>query len=443
MTGSEQSIQLSATAGDRQTVRKKPELLAPAKDPEVLRTAVRYGADAVYIGGEAYSLRAKARNFSREEMADSIDWAHENGACVYVTANIYAHESDLEGAEAYFRELREMRPDALLISDPGMFLLARQYCPEIPVHISTQANNTNHMTFRFWYDQGVRRVVCARELSLAEISRIRREIPEDCEIEAFVHGSMCISYSGRCLLSSYLAGRDANRGACAHPCRWQYALVEETRPGLYLPVEENDRGTYIMNGGDLCMLGHVPELMEAGIDCFKIEGRMKNALYVAQTVGAYRRAIDLCTGGDLEGYRRELPALEQQLRRCTWRKFTTGFYFGRPGREEMVYDSNSYTEGAVWMGIVEEPHVTDAGVTFKLKQRNKFSVGERLTALLQGGGEIDLEIAGIRDAEGTAMESAPHPGQLVEVTAGVPAGREGLLRRGDILRRDATGDLTV
>ena len=416
---------------------RRPELLAPAKDPEVLRTAVRYGADAVYIGGEAYSLRAKARNFSQKEMAESIQWAHERGARVYVTANIYAHESDLDGAEDYFAQLREMRPDALLIADPGMFTLARAICPEIPVHISTQANNTNHLTFRFWYGQGVRRIVCARELSLQEIARIRREVPEDCEIEAFVHGSMCISYSGRCLLSSYLAGRDANRGACTHPCRWQYALVEEKRPGLYLPVEENDRGTYIMNGGDLCMIGHVPALIGAGIDCFKIEGRMKNALYTAAAVSASRRAIDLCAAGDIETYERELPALEQRLRSCTWRRFTTGFYFGRPDEEAMVYDSNTYTEGAVWMGIADSvrPGADERQVLFTLKQRNKFTVGETLTAFLQGGGELSLRITGITDPEGQAVESAPHPGQILEVQAEVPAGAARKLREGDILLR--------
>lgn len=427
--------------------RIRPELLAPAKDPEVLRTAVLYGADAVYLGGEAYSLRAKARNFSPDEMAESIRWAHGRGVKVYVTANIYAHENDLDGAAQYFESLRELRPDALLIADPGMFLLARQHCPEIPVHISTQANNTNHLTFRFWYEQGVRRIVCARELSLAEIARIRREIPEDCEIETFIHGSMCISYSGRCLLSSYLTGRDANRGACTHPCRWQYALTEESRPGLYLPVEENERGTYILNGGDLCMIAHIPALMEAGINCFKIEGRMKNALYVAETVSAYRRAIDLCAAGRTEEYLAELPMLEARLHRCTWRRFTTGFYFGRPGPEEMVYGSNTYTEGAVWMGIIGEiPTGDSAGsgpesstgreVLFSLKQRNKFSVGETLTALLQDGGELPLRITGIRDSEGNAMESAPHPGQALTVLAEMPAGAEGKLREGDILRRD-------
>ena len=222
---------------------RRPELLLPAKDLEVLKTAVRYGADAVYIGGEAYGLRAKARNFSRDDMAEGIRYAHEHGVKVFVTANILAHNSDLAGAEQYFGQLAELGPDAILVADPGMFMLARKACPNIPIHISTQANNTNYGTFNFWFEMGAERVVCARELSLIEIAQIRREIPEDREIEAFVHGAMCISYSGRCLLSNYFTGRDANRGACTHPCRWKYAVMEESRPGVYLPVEENERGT--------------------------------------------------------------------------------------------------------------------------------------------------------------------------------------------------------
>ena len=248
---------------------KRPELLLPAKDLEVLRTAVRYGADAVYIGGEAYGLRAKARNFSPAEMAEGIRYAHEHGVKVFVTANILAHNGDLSGAEQYFGELAQMKPDAVLVADPGMFVLARKRCPDVPVHISTQANNTNYGTFNFWFAQGAERVVCARELGLKEIAEIRKNIPEDREIEAFVHGAMCISYSGRCLLSNYFTGRDANRGACTHPCRWKYAVMEESRPGVYLPVEENERGTFVFNSRDLCMIDHIPDLLAAGVDSFK------------------------------------------------------------------------------------------------------------------------------------------------------------------------------
>ncbi len=256
----------------------RPELLVPASSLEVLKTAVIFGADAVYIGGEAFGLRAKAKNFSRQDMAEGIRFAHERDVKVYVTANILAHNDDLEGARAYFSELKEMEPDALIISDPGMFMIAREVCPEIEIHISTQANNTNYQTYRFWHQQGAKRVVSARELSLAEIRQIRDNIPEGMEIESFIHGAMCISYSGRCLLSNYFTGRDANQGACTHPCRWKYAVVEETRPGEYLPVYENERGTYIFNSKDLCMVEHIPELVAAGIDSLKIEGRMKTAL---------------------------------------------------------------------------------------------------------------------------------------------------------------------
>ena len=270
----------------------KPELLVPASSLEVLQTAVIFGADAVYIGGEAFGLRAKAKNFSPEEMASGIAFAHEHQVRVYVTANILAHNGDLDGAAQYFKELKEMKPDALIISDPGMFMLAKEICPEIELHISTQANNTNYGTYRFWWQQGAKRVVSARELSLAEIKQIRENIPDDMEIETFIHGAMCISYSGRCLLSNYFTGRDANQGACTHPCRWKYAVVEEKRPGEYLPVYENERGTYIFNSKDLCMIEHIPDLVDAGIDSFKIEVRMKTALYVATVARTYRRAID-------------------------------------------------------------------------------------------------------------------------------------------------------
>ena len=292
---------------------RKTELLLPAKDLEVLKTAVRYGADAVYIGGEAYGLRAKARNFSPREMEEGIRFAHERGVKVYVTANILAHNADLTGAEQYFGELAKIGPDAILVADPGMFMLARKACPNIPIHISTQANNTNYGTFNFWFEMGAERVVCARELRLVEIAQIREHIPQDKEIEAFVHGAMCISYSGRCLLSNYFTGRDANHGACTHPCRWKYAVMEESRPGVYLPVEENERGTFVFNSRDLCMIEHIPDLLRAGVDSLKIEGRMKTALYVASVARAYRQALD-----DYEGSR-QVSTTEDRMKRpwCT------------------------------------------------------------------------------------------------------------------------------
>ena len=297
-------------------MRRHPELLVPASSLEVLKTAVNFGADAVYIGGEAFGLRAKAKNFSMEEMAEGIRYAHERGVKVYVTANILAHNYDLEGVRQYFRELREIQPDALIIADPGVFEIAKEICPEIQRHISTQANNTNYGTYLFWYRQGASRVVSARELSLREIREIREHIPEKLEIETFVHGAMCISYSGRCLLSSYFTGRDANRGACTHPCRWKYAVVEETRPGEYLPVYENERGTFIFNSKDLCMIEHIPELLEAGIDSLKIEGRMKTALYVATVARTYRKAIDDYQK-DPALYRKNMDWYREQIASCT------------------------------------------------------------------------------------------------------------------------------
>ena len=286
--------------------RKKPEVLAPASSLEVLKTAVYYGADAVYIGGEMYGLRAKAKNFSKEDMAEGIRFAHEHGKKVYVTANITAHDRDLEGVQKYFEELKEIGPDALIISDPGVFQIATEICPEIDIHISTQANNVNYRTFQFWHKLGATRVVTARELSIKEIADIDAHIPEDLEIETFVHGAMCISYSGRCLLSNYFTGRDANLGACTHPCRWKYYIMEENRPGEYLPVEENERGTYIFNSKDLCMIEHIPELVEAGVDSFKIEGRMKTALYVAVVARTYRQAVDDYFE-DPEKYKKNIP----------------------------------------------------------------------------------------------------------------------------------------
>ena len=332
---------------------RKPELLIPASSLEVLKTAVIFGADAVYIGGEAFGLRAKAKNFSMEEMRAGIAFAHEHGVKVYVTANILAHNYDLAGVEEYFKELKEIRPDALIIADPGVFRIAKRVCPEIEIHISTQANNTNYETYRFWHELGAKRVVSARELSLKEIRELRANIPEELEIETFVHGAMCISYSGRCLLSNYFTGRDANQGACTHPCRWKYAVVEETRPGQYLPVYENERGTYIFNSKDLCMIGHIPDLMEAGIDSFKIEGRMKTALYVATVARTYRKAIDDYLESPAK-YEENMPWYRQQIASCTYRQFTTGFFYGKPDESTQIYDNNTYVKEYTYLGIVEE-----------------------------------------------------------------------------------------
>lgn len=391
---------------------RKPELLVPASSLEVLKTAVIFGADAVYIGGEAFGLRAKAKNFGPEDMKEGIRFAHEHGVKVYVTANILAHNADLSGAYAYFRELKEMGPDALIISDPGMFTIAKEVCPEIEIHISTQANNTNYLTYRFWWNQGAARVVSARELSLEEIKEIRANIPEEMEIETFIHGAMCISYSGRCLLSNYFTGRDANQGACTHPCRWKYAVVEEKRPGEYLPVYENERGTYIFNSKDLCMIEYIPELIEAGIDSFKIEGRMKTALYVAAVARTYRRAIDDYLESP-EKYRANMEWYKAEIAKCTYRQFTTGFFFGKPTEETQIYDNNTYKTEYTYLGICEE---TDEKGRVRIEQRNKFSVGEQIEVMKPDGTNDFVSVLSIENEDGEKMESAPHPKQKLWLT---------------------------
>lgn len=388
---------------------RNTELLIPASSLEVLKTAVLYGADAVYIGGEMYGLRAKARNFSMEDMAEGIRFAHQRGVKVYVTANIVAHNGDLEGIRKYFHELKELGenavPDALIISDPGVFMIAREVCPEIDIHISTQANSTNYGTYNFWYDQGATRVVAARELSMRELAQIRTEIPEDMEIEAFVHGAMCISHSGRCLLSSYFTGRNANRGACTHPCRWKYYVMEETRPGDYMPVEETERGTYIFNSRDLCMIEHIPDLLEAGVDSLKIEGRMKTALYVAAVTRTYRKAIDDYKK-DSALYEENLPWYRTEIAKCTYRQFTTGFYYGPTDEHAQIYDANTYIKEYTYIGIVQK---TDQDNWSMIYQRNKFSVGEEIEVMIPGGDNLNLKVLAMADEDREPIESAPHP----------------------------------
>lgn len=403
---------------------KAPELLVPAGSLEVLKIAVVFGADAVYIGGEAFGLRAKARNFSREDMEEGISFAHAHGVKVYVTANILAHNEDLPGVREYFLELKEIKPDALIISDPGVFQIAREICPEIEVHISTQANNTNYGTYLFWHSLGASRVVSARELSLKEIRDIREHIPKELEIETFIHGAMCISYSGRCLLSNYLTGRDANQGSCTHPCRWKYSIMEEQRPGEYMPVFENERGTFIFNSKDLCMIEHVPELIEAGIDSFKIEGRMKTALYVATVARTYRRAIDdFMESGEL--YEKNMPWYKSQISNCTYRQFTTGFFFGKPSEEAQIYDNNTYLKEYTYLGIVED---FQNGLC-QIRQRNKFSVGEMIEVMKPDGQNIEVSVLKILDEEGNELESAPHPKQKLFIDLGTTLSQYDILRR--------------
>ena len=403
---------------------RHPELLIPASSLEVLKTAVIFGADAVYIGGEAFGLRAKAKNFSLEDMKEGIAFAHAHDVKVYVTANILAHNGDLDGVRTYFEELKEIGPDASIIADPGAFDIAKEVCPEIERHISTQANNTNYGTYNFWYRQGASRVVSARELSLQELKELRAKIPADLEIETFVHGAMCISYSGRCLLSNYFTGRDANQGACTHPCRWKYAVVEETRPGEYMPVYENERGTYIFNSKDLCMIEHIPELIDAGIDSLKIEGRMKTALYVATVARTYRKALDDYQK-DPELYRKNMPWYLDQISNCTYRQFTTGFFFGKPDSESQIYDSNTYIKEYTYLGIVGE--VKDGLI--QIEQRNKFSVGETIEIMKPDGRNVEAKVVRIVNQDGEEQENAPHPKQILFVELSEQADVYDLLRR--------------
>ena len=387
------------------------ELLIPAGSPEVLKTAVRYGADAVYVGGEEFSLRAKAKNFTKEQLAWAVGYCHERGKKLYVTANIIAHNRDLAEAREYFESLNEIGPDAVIIADAGMFAIAKKMLrPEIAIHISTQANNVNSETFRFWYDLGASRVVCGRELSLGEIAQIRSELPEGAEIEAFVHGAMCIAYSGRCLMSAYFTGREANLGACTHPCRWNYYVTEETRPGEYVPVSENERGTFLFSSKDLCAIGLIPDLIRAGVDSFKVEGRMKTALYVATVARAYRMAIDAAVQG-LQEYEAVLPRAVEELGRCGGRGYTTGFFLGKPDTAAQTYESSAVTSEAVFLGIID--CVEPDGCAWFL-QKNKFAVGDTIEFMKPDGTDVAAKVLSMWDEDGNEIADCPHPSVRVK-----------------------------
>ena len=404
--------------------RKKPELLIPAGSLEVLKVAVLYGADAVYIGGDMYGLRAKAKNFSIEQMKEGIDFAHEHGKKVYVTANITAHNNDLAGVREYFEQLKEIKPDGLIISDPGVFMIAKEVCPEIDKHVSTQANNVNYDTFNFWHSLGATRVVTARELSMKEIKEIRSNIPDELEIETFIHGAMCISYSGRCLLSNYFTGRDANLGACTHPCRWKYYVVEEQRPGEYLPVFENERGTYIFNSKDLCMIEHIPDLVDAGIDSYKIEGRMKTALYVANVARIYRQAIDDYFENPAK-YEENIPYYKAEIEKGTYRQFTTGFFYNKPTHETQIYDSNTYVKNYTYLGMIQDKN--EAGL-YGFTQKNKFSAGDVIEIMKPTGEVIEAKVLKMTDEDGNEIESCPHPEMKVYIDTGFELNEYDLLR---------------
>lgn len=391
--------------------RPKLELLAPAGDMEKLKTAVDFGADAVYFGGEMFSLRAGAGNLSVPEIEKAMDWMHERGAKGYMTVNIYPHNGDILPLRDYISKIRHIPVDAFLVSDPGVMGLLREQIPDAEIHLSTQANTTNYLSAAFWAAQGVKRIVAAREVSLEELAVMRENLPADIELEAFVHGAMCISYSGRCLLSNFMAGRDANRGACTHPCRWKYSLVEEQRPGEYYPIEEDDRGSYIMNSRDLCMIDRIPDLADAGVYSLKIEGRMKSMYYVATVVSAYRTAMDAYLA-DPEGYSFD-PAWYDELCKASHREFTHGFYYNKPTDKDQNYLTSDYIRDYSFVGLVRD---TDekSGLT-TVEQRNKFSVGDTVEIFGPHTAYWEETIEEMYDEDGEPVESAPHPQQILRI----------------------------
>ena len=404
---------------------KKIELLAPAGDIEKLKIAVDYGADAVYFGGEMFSLRAGAGNLTVDEIREGVEYAHERGVKCHMTLNIFAHNEDIEPLKNYLETIKGIPIDAFIVSDPGVICLIREIMPEAELHLSTQANMTNYVTARFWYNQGIRRLVLARELTLNEIKHVRDMLPDDMELEAFVQGAMCISYSGRCLLSNFMIDRDANRGQCAHPCRWKYKLVEEQRPGEYYPVEEDSRGTYILNSKDLCMLEHIPELAQAGISSFKIEGRMKSVFYVATIVSAYRRAIDAYTENP-DAYKYN-PGWMSELKKASHREFTTGFYFDKPTNEDQNYQTSAYTRDYSFIGMVKD-YDAETGMAV-VEQRNKMVLGDEIEVFGPGRDFFTQKLDVLLDEEGEPIEAAPHPQQIVHIRMDQPVAEKYLLRK--------------
>lgn len=404
---------------------KRIELLAPAGDPEKLAIALAYGADAVYLGAEAFGLRAGAGNFSVEELRNAAETVHRAGKKLYLTLNIFAHEDDIEAVEAFLPTIADIPMDGYLVSDPGMLALVRDRIPGAALHLSTQANTTNGRSVAYWRDAGVCRVVLARELSFTEIHRIRERVGDTVELEAFVHGAMCISYSGRCLLSSVLTGRDANRGACTHPCRWSYHLVEEKRPGEFFPVEEGPSGTHVLNSKDLCMLPHIPDLAASGLDSLKIEGRGKSVYYLASVVGAYRRALDAYYE-DPAGW----TVRDEWIRgldRASHRRFTTGFYFGDPGSEGQEPLTSSYVRDTIFLGVVRA--FDPANYVALVEQRNKIVRGDRIELFGPEGTSFFQIVEDLRDADGVPIEAAPHPRQLIRLRVDQPVSENSMVCR--------------
>ena len=410
-----------------------PELLSPAGCQESLEAAVAYGADAVYLGSGAFGMRQGAV-FDQDMLIRAVGFAHENGVKVYLCCNTLPTNEEMDCLPEFLHFAGSAGIDALIVADVGVLSLAREILPQMELHISTQANNTNYGTFNFWHGLGAKRVVTARELSLKEIKEIRKHIPEDLEIETFIHGAMCISYSGRCLLSSFMAGRDANQGACTHPCRWKYSVVEESRPGEYMPVYENERGTYIFNSKDLCMIEHIPELVNSGIDSLKIEGRMKTALYVATVARTYRMAIDDYKK-DTEYYKSRIPYYKEEISKCTYRQYTTGFFFGKPDENTQIYDSNTYMKEYTYLGTVGELYAGEnealMGGCYHMEQRNKFSVGETVEIMKRNGENQKVTVRAIYNDAGERMESAPHPKQSLYINVGTELNKYDIIRRAE------------
>jgi len=404
---------------------KKIELLAPAGDLEKLIIAIDYGADAVYFGGETFSLRAGAGNLSIEDMKAGIQYAHERGKKCYLALNIFPHNEDIEPLTAYLEEIKDLGLDAYIASDPGVIELIKQIIPDVEIHLSTQANMTNYQTAKFWAKQGVGRIVIARELTIREIRKLKEELGDAVELEAFVQGAMCISYSGRCLLSNFMVNRDANRGMCAHPCRWKYSLVEEQRPGEYYPIEEDERGTYILNSRDLCMIEHMPDLIEAGVASAKIEGRMKSVFYVATVVRVYRKAIDAYYH-DKENFAFK-PEWLSELKKVSHREFTTGFYFDKPTSNSQNYQTSAYTREYSFIGLVKGYDEQTGYAT--VEQRNKMTVGDEIEVFGPFQDHFTQMLTDMVDEAGNPLDSAPHPQQIVKIKMDKPVGVNFMLRK--------------
>lgn len=395
------------------------ELLAPAGNLSKLKTAIIFGADAVYIGGEEFSLRTAADNFTYEEMKEGIEFAHARGKKVYVAVNIVPRSDELERISVYAKKLYEMQADGVIVSDLGAFSVIKKAAPLLPIHISTQANNTNYESANMWHIMGATRIVLARELSLEEIKTVRDNLPPECEIEVFVHGAMCVSYSGRCLLSNYLTNRDSNKGECAQPCRWKYYLMEEKRPGEYMPVFENDKGTFIFNSKDLCMIEHIKELDKAGVKSLKIEGRVKSEYYVSTVVKAYRKAID-----DYYAGKEFDQNLFDEVRKVSHREYSKGFYFGNP---EQIYTYGSYVRNYDIVGVVLSYDEDTKMAT--IEQRNRFFKGDEVEFMPPTGDYISGKIAKILTEDGDEVESAPHPQQVLKIPVDVPLEKDTIMRK--------------